>query len=389
MGKPSNSLTPRVGERAEDAVSLHTQPGDRYLDDDTPDLPAEDDLPPLYSDLDGPNSAGLPPSAPPEDLLPFRIEDANTGAKYYLHNLLDTSPKTLETHVKHWAKQPPRPYVQVKGTHQQTVDKNGKKERTTVTDFDVQIELTPYLYNNAAAWQELRTVDNGEKTKRGTVFKRRAPGATQSIEVGGDAKPTLEEWCHLYCASHAGLKAFSLRRVVVGFREDKVREKIEALVRGTQYRGHLAVTFPVKDDLVEVYSDCRTNAWRLTRWIQLLCMFTLMFIFTVPYLYFRTKRYEVVRSEWHFSRIRDGGVKEYVSLSEDNWFQLWRRALTGAVLEKRQCTLDQQDLLAAEGAGPAAPNTGHAAVDGALGFLRAGVNAMNEVNRQLGWGGDC
>jgi len=389
MGKPLNSTTEPVGGRADDAVSLHTQPGDRYLDDDVPDLPAGDDLPPLYSDHDEASGSRLLSSSPSEPLLPYRVEDTNTGARYYLHQTLDTSPDVLETHVRHWAMQPPRQHVKVRGTHRQTVEKDGKKEATTVTDFDVQIELTPYLFSditNRVSWQTLRTVDNGEKTKRGTVFKCRAPGATQSIEVGA-AKPSLQEWCHMYCASHAGLKSFALRRTVVGLNEEKLRQKIESLVRGTNYRGHLEISFPVRDDLVEVYNDCRTNAWRLTRWIQLLCMFTLMFLFTVPYLYFRTKRFEVVRSEWHFSRVVENGVKEYVSLSEDNFFNLWGRALGKAVLEKRQCTLDQQDLVAAEGSEPVF--TGHAAVDGALGFLRAGVNAMNHVNRQFGWGGNC
>jgi len=351
---------------------------------------AEDDLPPLYSDLDESNAALLP-SSQPEGILPYTTDDTNTGTKYYLHKSLDTSPKVLEEHVKYWATQPPRPSVQVKGTHKQTVDKNGKKERTSVTDFDIQIDLTPYLYSDAThriSWRELATVDNGEKTKRGSIFKRRAPGAVQSIEVGGDAKPTLEEWCHMYCASHAGLKAFALKRTVVGFDEEKVRQKISALVRSTNYRGHLEVTFPVKDNLVEVYNECRTNSWRLTSWIQLLCMFTLMFIFTMPYLFLRTKRWEVIRSEWYFSRLRSDGTKEYVSLSEDNWYNLWGRALNRAVLEKRQATLDQQDLITAEGPEPTF-NTGHQVVDGALGFLQAGVSAMNQVNRQLGWGGDC
>jgi len=64
---------------------------------------------------------------------------------------------------------------------------------------------------------------------------------------------------------------------------------------------------------------------------------------------------------------------------------LWGRALSRAVLERRQDTLDQQDLIAAEGA----PQTfGNVAVDGAASFIMAGVSAMNEVNRQLGWGYD-
>ena len=64
---------------------------------------------------------------------------------------------------------------------------------------------------------------------------------------------------------------------------------------------------------------------------------------------------------------------------------MWGRAINRAVLEKRQGTLDQQDLIAADSP---APVFGVAVVDGAMSFVRAGVGAMNEVNRQLGWGYD-
>ncbi len=386
MGKPTSpNLRP-----APDAVSLRSQPADRFLDDDAPELQV-DDLPPLYSDEPESSSAPLLPSTQPSNVIPWHSEDAKTGAKYYLDRRLDEDPRLLQSHVEYWASVPPRPYVKVTGTHRESVDKNGKKETKTVTDFDIQIELTPYLYldaTNRISWRELRTVDNGEKTRRGTIFKARAPGSTQSIEVGGDAKPTLLEWCHMYCASHAGLKAFSLRRRVVGFDEAKAKKLIESLVRGTNYRGHLSITFPVKDELVEVYNECRTNRGRLTTWVQWVCMLTLLFIFTWPYLFFRTKRFEVVAADWPFSRPKSYGGKEYVSLSEDQWYNLWGRALSKAVLGKQQGTLDQHDLTAAEGAEPTF-NTESASVNGALNVLRAGVNAMNEVNRQFGWGGDC
>ncbi len=395
MGKPSPSSSSASLRGDADAVSLHTQPGDRYLDDDAPELQV-DDLPPVYSDHDNGHAVDvsrpdLPPSQRADLFLAPSFEDANTGTAYFLNTLLDTEPNMLESQIRFWSIQPPRPFVKVRGTHQETVDNKGKKERKAVTDFDLQIELTPYLFSDATnkiCWSELRTVDNGEKTRRGTILKRRAPGANQSIEVGWDAKPTMLEWCHLYCASHAGLKTFAFRRRVVGLDEEAIKQKVEGLVRRTNYRGHLAVTFPVKDELVEVYNNCRTNRWRLTAWIQWLTFLTLTFLFTWPYLFFRTKRFEVAVADWPFSRAGEGGRKEYVSISEEQWFNLWGRALNKAVLEKRQGTLDQQDLVAAEGAEPTF-NTGHAAVDGAMGFLRAGVNAMNQVNRQLGWGADC
>ncbi|KAK3937199.1 putative abc transporter protein [Diplogelasinospora grovesii] len=398
MGKP----TLPARKVSNDGVSLHTQPGEhereRFLDDDAPELQV-DDLPPLYEEaVEGSSSSGpLLPADPPRpagpgdvvDTYPFQT-DANSGSQYYLDSRLDNDPKLLERHIQWWALVPPRPHVRLIGTHTQNVYDAGKKEKKTVTDFDIFVELTPYLYLHAntlrqQSWRELRTAENGEKVRRGTVLRKRAPGARQSVEVGLADKPTLAEWCHRYCASHAGLKCFALRRRMVGFDEDNVRRKLESLVRRTNYRGHLQITFPVKNEWVEVYNECKTNTWRLTNWIWWLCAFSLMFIFTWPYLFFRTKRFEVVFADWHFSRVVEGGRRDYVSMSEDQWYNLWGRAINRAVLEKRQGTLDQQDLLASEGAEPL---MGDSLQDNAISFVRAGVSAMNELNRQFGWGHD-
>ncbi|EON97091.1 putative abc transporter protein [Phaeoacremonium minimum UCRPA7] len=390
MGKPSIDRAPY----SDDAVSLHTQPGDSYLDHDAPEL-QDDDLPPLYEDVADSSSSSAPllASTPTNVLPPSAIsctyKDANTGLECFLDPQLDADPKYLESHLRYWASIPPRPYVRVFGSHRERVDNNGKKENKSVTDFDVKVELTPYLFSDASnriSWRGLSTVENGEKTRRGTVLRKRAPGHKQAIEVGHTDKPTLAEWCHLYCASHAGLKVFSLKRKVTGFDAEKLKERLESMVRQTNYRGSLQVTFPVVNDQVDVYNDCKTNRWRMTNWIAWLCYLTLMFIFTWPYLFFRTKRFEVAVAEWPFSRPGQNGTKEYVSISEDQWYNMWARAVSKAVLEKRQATLDQQDLISSQSMDQPF-NTGSSTVDGALGFLRAAVSATNEVNRQLGWGG--
>ncbi|KAH8881686.1 hypothetical protein GQ53DRAFT_832186 [Thozetella sp. PMI_491] len=390
MGKLSPSLRP-----GDDAVSLHTQ-SDRYLDDDAPEL-VDDDLPPLYEEAAASSSSSAPllPAAPAQAHpaayvanLAFHQRDANTGSEFCIDRRLDNDPKFLARQVEAWAETPPRPFVRMVGTHRETVDNKGKKERKSVVDFDIWVELTPYLYSDAthhAAWKELRAVENSDKVRRGTVLRKRAPGAKQSLEVGLPDKPTLEEWYHRYCASHTGLKCFAVQRRMVGFDEARLKEKLQNMIRATNYRGSLDITFPVKDGVIQVYNDCKTNQWRLTTWVFWLCIFTLMFLFTWPYLFFRTKRFEVVFVDWHFSRLGDNDRREFVSISEDQLYNMWGRAINRAVLSKRQGTLDQTDLQAAEGADPTFANP---IVDGAVSFVRAGISAMNEVNRQLGWGYD-
>lgn len=404
MGKPSQ---PAASPDA-DMVSLHTQHGHRFYDNDAPELPVpeqSDDLPPLYTEAAESSTAPLlsDPSIPPTftpsangtpGLHTFRRDES---ISYYLDTRLDNDPEFLESTVRTWAAIPPRPFVRVHGYHRERRrGHDGKKEHKNITDFDIRVELTPYVYPDSSASRtnsELRTVENGERVKRGTVLRKRAPGSKKGdddlgrIELGMSKKPTLTQWCHMYCASHSGLKAFQLRRQLIGFDEERVRDHLDGLVRGTNYRGKLQITFPVQNETIEVWNDCRTNQWRLTTWIYGLFCVTMLWLLTWPYLLLRTKRFETVSAVWFYSRLDGDGRKVYTTLSEDQWYNLWGRALAKAVLMKRQGTLDQQDLIAAEGA-PTTFNTGNSVVDGSLSVLAAGVNAMNEVNRQLGWGDD-
>ncbi|KAI1103488.1 hypothetical protein F4804DRAFT_309956 [Jackrogersella minutella] len=399
MGKPSS---PSASKATTDSVSMRTNPGEssreNYNNSNDFDIPeiSVDDLPPNYSEA----ASLLPPTLAPPTGVPAVatkpvVEDAtcfeNTGGQFWIAKSLE-HPARLESHIRQLAITPPRPYINLVGTHTESKrNGKGKTESTTVVDFDVSVELTPYLYSDAQyrkSWFNLRTVENGEKAKRGTILKQRAPGLNQNIELGETPKPTLQEWCHRYGASHAGLKVFALQRRMVGFDEEYIKKLLRTMVNNTNYRGHLKVELVTKSSLVECYNEAKINHWRLTKWIQTLFMLTLLFIFTWPYLWLRTKRWEVVIAEWPFSRMAEGGGREYVSISEEQWYNLWARPIYKAVIERRQAVLDQSDLRRAQDPEPAF-DTGNSTVDGTLGLFRASVNAMNEVNRHLGWGEDC
>ncbi|GAP90956.1 putative ABC transporter protein [Rosellinia necatrix] len=404
MGKPNHHDTSFT-----DAVSLHSNLGEPsaatapYTDDDAPEIDI-DDLPPNYSDaLESSEAVPIlapilaPSSAVNDTIRPHDIDakvvvDTNSGAQTWVAKSVE-DPASLETYIRQLSGIPPRPYMKLVGTHTETTrDSKGKHEKNTVTDFDVMVELTPYLFADAQyrrSWSQLRTVHDAEAVHRGTIRARRGEGSNQSIEIGSDAKPTLQEWCHRYAASPARLKRFTFRRRLLGFDEEGVRHRLEELVRRTNYRGHLQVQLVMKDAHVDFYNDAKINRWRLTPWIQWLFILTLTIIFSWPYLLLRTKRWEVVVADWLFSRANAvTGNKEYVSISEDQWYNMWAQAICRAVLEKRQTVLDQSDLRRAHEAGPAF-DTGNTSVDNALGLFRASIHAMNEVNRQLGWGGDC
>jgi hypothetical protein len=397
MGKLNTSPPPGLAGSSSDAdaVSLHSQSRGRVFENDVPEL--ESDMPPLYSDIEPDTTANaplLPTILRPSYLVEledgqtgFYKVDANAGTEFLIHESLDKNPSDLERQIRKSATKPPRPSVRVLGTHSQTVQEKGKSEKKTITDFDVSLDLTPYLFSDAASatsWTKLRTVENTEKTRRGTILRKRAPGVKRDIEVTSP-KPTLAEWCHRYCASHSSIKSFVLKREVSGFDQEKMREKLEPLVRGTNYRGKVTISFPVKDNSVVIYSDCKANRWRLTPWIVWVCYLSFLWLLTWPYLFFRTKRFEVAIADWPFSVIEYDGSQQYVSMSEDHIYNLWGRAISRAVLDKRQGTLGQEDLIASQTA-PEQPFGN--ALEGAPSFLRHGVNAITAVNRQLGWGGD-
>ncbi|KAK4184494.1 hypothetical protein QBC35DRAFT_455219 [Podospora australis] len=410
MGKPTDPILTRPGapsnsvEIESDAVSLHTQgafsPGEQApafnLGDNTPALPT-DDLPPLYQDIDSDNAPLLPSHTQfnnNANLISHKAVDENSGAEFFLTSFFEEDPKLLEKQISISAKKPPRPYVKIFGSHTQTVEENGKRQKKSITDFDVLIDLTPYLFSdpvNLVSWQETRTVENNEKARRGTVLKKRAPGSKQDVELSISPKPTLLEWCHRYCASHAGVKCFTLKRRVVGFNEEKVKNYFMRLVRSTNYRGHVNICFPVRDEYVFIYNNCAINRWRLTKWIVWLFYLTFLWIFSWPFLFFRTKNFEVVTSDWHYSKPQPDGTVSYVSMSEDHFYNTWARAVSRAVMAKRQAVLDHADLVASHTGGPDVVDAVLDAFE-APGYLRNGiqasVQAITAVNRQRGWGAD-
>lgn len=424
MGKPTDATTPLADNACAGALPLTTNPeAPRNGGSSSNNEPAvdntdygfrprthdheddDDELPPLYSDV-AESSALIPPnqyvqqSLSPNgpSLVPVFSADSGTKNEYYMSSDLDSDPTLLEQHVLAWSKKPPRTFIQVLGSHTETRSENGgSNNRTrTVVDFRVRVDMTPYLYTDLArgtsTWAGLRTVDNDEKVKRGTSLARRAPGARKRhrrrsgmrLEDAGDSmgeKPTLTEWCHRYCASSAGLKVFCLQRKVVGIDKDLLIERLHGLVRSTNYRGNVTISFPTEGGRVEVYNDCKVNEWRFKTWIRLLTFFTLTILLTFPYLFFRTKRFETVVAEWPFSRpARNGSTdREYASITEDQLYGLWGAAIHAAVINRRQCVLDQQDL-ANSHAQPQGVTTGIHSI------LATGIQAMNVVDQQFGWG---
>ncbi|KAF1959604.1 hypothetical protein CC80DRAFT_489723 [Byssothecium circinans] len=411
MGKPS--LAPPKGYRDDaEALSLHTTPED-YDYDDAPDTQGL--LPPSYHDSHGESSSAASNltsrhGAPSNRIDHHRDVSTKNGVPQVsetatlMNPQYDTDPTYLEEGIRAFARQAPRPLVYILGTHQETTRHRDKKERKTVTDFRIVMHLQQYLKHNfdpnATSQFELTTVENGEKTYRGTVTKQRAPGFKQDIEVGAP-KPTLTEWCHRYCASPRALRVFRLQRPVTGFDGEVIRSRIEGLIRSTSYRGFISVTFPVEEKNIDIYTTNRINEWRLKTWVRWAFYLSFLWIFSWPSLFLATKRYAVVRAEWPFSVTDNAGNKRYTTMSENQWFEKWQVAIRRLVLGQYEGEATD-DVLAGVIARPEDPqipgtlNSGLQGLDQAAGLLSQGFRFARALQSgeqlgsslQGGWGYD-
>ncbi|CAO2648141.1 Nn.00g090630.m01.CDS01 [Neocucurbitaria sp. VM-36] len=409
MGKASPNGAAERYRDDPDAVSLHTTPDD-YTYDDAPEISG---LPPSYADSEANSTAaGAAPIRhvpPPTTRTDHNNPTFRNGKPVicetttYMDSRYDSDPVFLEEAIRSCAQAAPVPLIYIMGTHKETVRKGDKKETRAITDFRIVINIQRYLRRNFddrdLSSMELVTVENGEKAHRGTITKVRAPGAKQEIEVGTQ-KATLTEWCHRYCASPRMLRTFRLRRTITGFDEVQLKNRIEGVIRATNYRGHISVTFPIEDKNVDIYTSNRINEWRLKNWVCWIFYLTFLWIFTWPYLFFATKRYAIVRAEWPFSISDAHGNKTYTTVSEEQWFEKWHVAIRRLVLDRYEGEASEEMMNGviarpADRSTPGSISTGHAGVDSAMGILTQGfqvaraIQGGGNLGRGGGWGYDC
>lgn len=405
-----------------DAVSLDTTPdGYVYPVDNT-------NLPPSYADSEASNTPAF--SAPINYLPPPPTTRTNHASPSFKHGypvvcstlnltdpLLDNDPVLLEKTIRANARIPPVQYIYIMGTHRETIRRGDRRETSEITDFRIVLNLSPYLHPNFdptdTSTVALATVENDEKVYRGTMLPQRAPRSTQHMEGSHAPKPTLAEWAHRYCASSSHLRSFRLQRVVTGLDTTFLQQRIEGLIRSTNYRGHIAITFPVEDAYLDIYSDTLVNRWRLKPWVRWIFYLSFLWLITWPLLFLATKRFAVVRAHWPFSFSAPrggsgsgsggggGSPKSYTTVSEAQWVERWHVALRRLVLDRWQGEASDQVMsgIAARPHDPAMPGvlpTGFEGVDTAVGLLSHGLHLARavrsgglEMGLQGGWGYDC
>ena len=380
-----------------DAVSLHTTPDD-YTYDDAPEI----NLPPSYADSEADAAAPRPIHhiTPPTTRTDHNNPSFRNGRPQIcttttaMDPKYDTDPASLEEALRHWATTAPVPLIYIMGTHKETTKRGDKKETRDITDFRVILNISHYLHPNFSpsdiSPMSLVTASNGEKTHRGTILKARAPGYKQDLEVGGAPAPTLKEWTHRFCASSSPLRIFRLRRTVTGLDTVYLQNRLEGLVRSTNYRGTLSITFPVEDENVDVYTAHAVNRWRNTPWICWTFYLSFLWLFSWPVLFFATKRYSVVRAEWPFSAQRSGR-KVYTTVSEEQFVDKWGEAIKRLAVDRYQGLASEEMMqgVAARdegvrGQGPLI--TSQEGVNNAVGLLAQGFQVARALSSGSGRG---
>lgn len=287
------------------------------------------------------------------------------------------------------AKYPPIFKARIRGAHSETIHKKDKKERTIVTDFDIILDMTHLLVPNSSTTgilrvQGLRHVLPQDKVYRGHRTRTVGP---EDLEPGADV--AVEG----YISSPYRVRSFTLRRQTFYHDSPALEKLLISLVGSTNYRGHLQVSFPVSHNRVMVYSPCWQNRLRDKIWLRWIFYLTFLWIFSWPYLWFVTRRWEVVVTQFPYSCCPDCGNRKFVTKSEKDFFEEWKPSLRRAVLGKWQGWVDEEYKSAMERYAGSdelnrAPSTGNAVADGALGFLQHAVAVGRDVAMAGGWGAD-
>ncbi|KAL8667707.1 MAG: hypothetical protein Q9202_000562 [Teloschistes flavicans] len=390
MGKVASSKPPpgvyRDDPDRDDAASTSSAVLMEDVEYPDSDLPAYQDVPPvagtIQSQYHETQSYLIQPDLPKSHLS----RDETTTTTHY--PLYSQDAAFLGQMVHDQAKYPPTFTARMVGTHAETRRTKEKEEKVTVTDFDVRLDMTHLLVPSAMTPPNLlrngyETPSPGVKAYRG--YRTKTASATESAE---DA----DSYMNSYISSPFPVRSFTLNRHIINHDSASLETLLTSLIGSTNYRGHLNVSFPITHNRVTVYSPCWQNDCRDKTWLRWFFYLTFLWIFSWPYLWFVTRRWEVMTAVFPYSSAPDGRGREFVVKSEHAFFQEWKTSIRRAVVGKRQGWIDEEYRIATEEAGSDAlarqPSTGNATADGALGFLRQAVNVGRDVAMAGGWGAD-
>ncbi|KAH7403651.1 hypothetical protein BKA64DRAFT_457906 [Cadophora sp. MPI-SDFR-AT-0126] len=376
------------------------------LDDVEAAFPDEE-LPPYQ---DTPSAAPLVPTIPTPSLadqtwsyippdLPFMTHDLTCREFRTRFPLYSTDSATLYDVIRTQALYPPTYFVQLHGTHTETRRNGNKETKDKIQDFLVLVNLTNLLGGLGSG--ELEFLPDNKRGYRGTRIPSLKPTVSDRAD-GEEGSDELRRWCERYVADKSGWKSFTLKRKILNHDKKKLEQLLRSAIAETNYRGHLSVDFPEQRTSLIVYSPGKINEWRITTWIRWVFYCTFLWLFSWPFLFFITARYETVKAVFKYADSPPGDdmTRKCTVMTEVEWFHRWQSAIKRAAIARMVCkdsALDEAYRLATEradargeamGRQPEVPRTGNAFADGAIGILGQGLRLASDYNDMRGWGAD-
>lgn len=167
-------------------------------------VPVEDDDPPAYTDVIPEGHVRRNDLETNEIRCGKTQKNGRGSTRTVLSRSITSNPELLQDFVAAEARLMPNPLVRMMGTHTETRFRDKREETNTVTDFDITLSAADLL---ALPWRRTRIIENGVKAYRGT--RTRSIGSSFKADVETTRPtPSLQEWCHRFCASSASLKTY-------------------------------------------------------------------------------------------------------------------------------------------------------------------------------------
>ncbi|KAL4940960.1 hypothetical protein BDV06DRAFT_213039 [Aspergillus oleicola] len=392
------------------------------------ELPSYDEVahPQPQSQPQPDNPLSLPPDAyrVPGERKYHSIRDAaRTGGVATLDPAFSSSAATLELLLTAQTRLPPRPCLQVHGSHKETRKSGNETKSENVTDFNFRIDLTRSIlrwgrdeHNGPSqrwAYTTVASDSDGQKAYRGGRIRSHAQkGGRIALdgeenerlmdeENGGQGYPGIKGWCERFCKDPAPVKSFTYRRKLHGFDAAPMRTALTSHIRSTGYQGHISICPVIANGFVTFYSPHWINKMRNNAWVFWTCIILQLWIITWPIIWFMERRYEVVRSEWFSSQtiadssLPGGSGKIYAgghdeATAAELWAPVvreaaWKGLCHGEILGDVEIEeLKRQGVQRRETLGQA----GELVSRGQAMLGAFGVRSIGGVNVTGGWGGD-
>lgn len=204
---------------------------------------------------------------------------------------------------------------------------------------------------------------------------------------------------------------------------------LTGVLRSTNYRGRVSITFPLEDRATIVMSDHPINRYRTNKLIWWICVISQLWIITWPLLWLMTKHWEVLNVYWpcrifeddargwpnsdeeHAEVIHEGIRPEdwdvrrerdvrLAIMSEMAWLEDWRRAIMRAAEDRRRGMLHIVDKNAAQAAEQRnierawetqqrlITSSQSGIIGAAAGLMRGASDVLRDSRLAQGWGGD-